>query len=148
MANEPIPTLVVLTLLEDNWDEGDVIKPQLIEVNAPNTNKLRLDLTKGDAVLIKLGAGRNERWRGNWSWKDIVDYVEIEMFTKESRQRLYNINAEIRKIIEANMHSLNDYHVIRYSSFNENTDKELNFWRGTAKISLESNAIATERTCP
>jgi len=59
---------------------------------------------------------------------------------------LYDIIREIRKLCHSRMHSLTNFHRIRFVSFNELTQQQVNVWSGLVNIQLENSAILLETT--
>lgn len=144
--SEFIPGKTLADFLDDNWKEGNVVKPNIIEINAPPDSFIRADLRTGDVLMVKTDvSGRAESWRGNWAFKDIADTLSIELQTKDSRQRLYDLVAEVKRICEAGMHNIDDYQAVRFLSFAEANAEEYNIWRLTAKILLQSVGIRTAK---
>ena len=68
------------------------------------------------------------------------------MHTNGNRQRLYDIVREVRKLCHARMHSLTNFHRIRFMSFQEDTQSNVNIWTGTIVIQLENSSILLETT--
>ena len=143
---EPIPPEIIHTMLDAQWQTytGSIPEPTWVVVNS-GTQAPRVDLVPGDAVVIRLGIpGETETLRDFWAYLDRTNLVELELHTQVSRQRLYDLKQEIRRIIHSQMHSLTDYQVVRYRDFQEITQEQLNVWQGRITISLENNRLSTE----
>ena len=144
MANEPIPIDAVLADLDSQWNVSNVTKPAFITVNAAN-EPLRFDLNTGDQVIGRTSSpAMDEVPIGNWKYGNRTYNIEIEIFTLNSRQRLFNLMQEIRRICHARIHSLTNFQRQRFLSFNEETGEQVNVWTGTVEITLENNAVLLE----
>tara|TARA_R110000787_G_scaffold69406_2_gene154519 strand:+ start:429 stop:866 length:438 start_codon:yes stop_codon:yes gene_type:complete len=144
MANEPIPIDAVLADLDSQWNASNVTKPAFITVNAAN-EPLRFDLNTGDQVIGRTSSpAMDEVPIGNWKYGNRTYNIEIEIFTLNSRQRLFNLMQEIRRICHARIHSLTNFQRQRFLSFNEETGEQVNVWTGTVEITLENNAVLLE----
>ena len=144
MANEPIPIDAVLADLDSQWNASNVTKPAFITVNAAN-EPIRFDLNAGDQVVGRTGSPAfQETPIGNWKYGNRTYNIEIELFTLDSRQRLFNLMQEIRRICHARKHSLTNFQRQQFLSFNEETGEQINIWTGTIEITLENNAILLE----
>ena len=145
---EPIPTSLVKSMIDSNWDtqSGNIPEPTLVDLNdGTGSSTIRLDLAKSDYVIINLGnPGENETYRDGWHYLDRINYVELRIHTKHSRQRLYNLKQEIRRIVHSKVHDINNYHIVRYRDFNELTQEEFGIWVGKISLSLENNRISME----
>ena len=81
---------------------------------------------------------------GNWKYGNRTYNIEIELFTLNSRQRLFNIMQEIRRICHARKHSLTNFQRQQFLNFIEETSDQVNIWTGTVEITLENNAVLLE----
>ena len=81
---------------------------------------------------------------GNRKYGNRTYNIEIELFTLNSRQRLFNLMQEIRRICHARMHSLTNFQRQQFVGFNEETGEQVNVWTGTVEIVLENNAVLLE----
>ncbi len=144
MANEPIPIDAVLADLDSQWNASNVTKPAFITVNAAN-EPIRFDLNVGDQVVGRTGSpAMDETPIGNWKYGNRTYNIEIELFTLDSRQRLFNLMQEIRRICHARKHSLTNFQRQQFISFNEETSEQVNIWTGTIEIALENTAVLLE----
>ena len=132
MANEPIPIDDVFTELDNQWNASNVTKPSFIKVNAAN-QPIRFDLNVGDHLIGRTGSPAfQETPIGNWKYGNRTYNVEIELFTLDSRQRLFNLMQET------------NFHRQQFTSFSEETGEQVNIWTGTVEIVLENNAVLLE----
>ena len=146
MADEPIAIDDVFTDLDSQWNASNVAKPTFIKVNAAN-QPLRFDLNVGDHLVGRIGTPSFvEQPIGNWKYGNRTYNIEIELFTLNSRQRLFNLMQEIRRICHARMHSLTNFQRQQFQTFNEETSDQANIWTGTVAIQLVNNAVLLETT--
>ena len=141
MANEPIPIDAVLADLDSQWNASNVTKPAFITVNAAN-EPIRFDLNVGDQVVGRTGSpAMDETPIGNWKYGNRTYNIEIELFTLDSRQRLFNLMQEIRRICHARKHSLTNFQRQQFIGFSEEISEQANMWFGTVSIELVNNAF-------
>jgi len=146
MADEPIAIDDVFTDLDSQWNASNVTKPTFIKVNAAN-EPLRFDLNVGDHLIGRIGRPSFiEQPIGNWKYGNRTYNIEIEIFTLTSRQRLFNLMQEVRRICHKRMHSLTNFQRQQFQNFNEETSDQVNIWTGTVAIQLVNNAVLLEIT--
>ena len=148
MPTEPVPVTDLLTDIESQWTFSNVSgtskKPGFIEVNGAN-EPLRYNLNVNDQIIGRAGNPTlQENPIGNFKFGDRIYYVALEIYTNTSRQRLYDLMREIRRICHARIHSLTNFQRIRFVNFNESNDNEVNLWTGTIQIELLNNSVSLE----
>ena len=140
MADLPVPVSLLKTEISGQWSVSNVAAPTFIEVNV-SAQSLRYDLNVKDALLFRAGTPTiSEEPIGNWQFVNRVYNVELELSTQISRQRLYNMVQEIRRICYARRHSMSDFQRLQFEGFNEITQNQANIWVGTVSIQLVNNA--------
>ena len=141
MADEPIPIDAIMTDLNSQWNASNVTKPTLITVNKTN-DPIRYDLNRGDMLIGRTGTPSfDEQPIGNWKYGNRAYNVEIELWTLNSRQRLYNLMQEVRRICHARIHSLTNFQRQEFIDFNEEVSDQVNLWTGTLGIQLQNNGV-------
>ena len=141
MADEPIPIDAIMTDLNSQWNASNVTKPTLITVNKTN-DPIRYDLNRGDMLIGRTWTPSfDEQPIGNWKYGNRAYNVEIELWTLNSRQRLYNLMQEVRRICHARMHSLTNFQRQEFIDFNEEVSDQVNLWTGTLGIQLQNNGV-------
>ena len=148
MPTEPVPVNEFITDLENEWTFSNVSgtskKPGFIEVNGAN-EPLRYNLNVNDQIIGRAGNPTlQENPIGNFKFGDRIYYVALEIYTNTSRQRLYDLMREVRRICHARIHSLTNFQRIRFVNFNESNDNEVNLWTGTIQIELVNNSVSLE----
>jgi len=53
---------------------------------------------------------------------------------------------EVRKLCHSRMHSLTNFQRIRFDSFQEDTQQNVNIWSGSIVIQLENSSVLLETT--
>ena len=145
--SESIPADIVSAMLSTNWDtHGNYIPtPNFFVLNDGTNSQIRVDLRRGDYLIIAVEVPAEEETPiANWNYGHKMTKVTIEVATKETRQRLYDLKQEIRRIVHSQLHNVTGYYRIRYASFNEMTDEYLNMWIGQVDVELESHATLLE----
>ena len=148
MPTEPVPVTDLLTDIEGQWTFSNVSgtskKPGFIEVNGAS-EPLRYNLNVNDQIIGRAGNPTlQENPIGNFKFGDRIYYVALEIYTNTSRQRLYDLMREVRRICHARIHSLTNFQRIRFVNFNESNDNEVNLWTGTIQIELVNNSVSLE----
>ena len=146
MPNEPMPASEVLDELDSQWNASNVTEPNYIEVTGAN-DPVRFNLNRADYIVGRAGAPEiQETPIANYKYGNRVYRVVLEVYTKDSRQRLYNLMREIRRICHARVHSLTNFQRITFNQFAEDNSEQVNVWVGTVDIELVNNAVLLEIT--
>ena len=144
MADEPIPIDAVMSDLNGQWNASNVTKPSLTTVNG-ESQPYRFDLNVGDHIIGRTGSPAfDEVPLGNHKYGNRFYNIELELFTLTSRQRLYNLMQEVRRIMHARRHSLTNFQRQMFTTFNEEVGEQANVWTGTVQIQLENNVVLLE----
>ena len=144
MPTEPVPVTEVLTELDDNWNASNVVKPVLVEM-AGTDAITRLDLNRGDYLIARPGSPTLEEIPiGNWKFINRTYNITVELQTRISRQRLYDLMAEVRKICHARRHNMTNFHRLQFLNFNEEVGEQVNVWIGTIELQTVNENILAE----
>ena len=144
MADEPIPIDAVMTDLDGQWNASNVTKPSLTTVNGAS-QPFRFDLNVGDHIIGRTGSpAMDEEPLGNHKYGNRTYGIELELYTLTSRQRLYNLLQEVRRIMHARRHSLTNFQRQMFQGFDEEVGEQANMWTGTVTIQLENNGVLLE----
>ena len=147
MPSEPLPVKEFLDELDAQWNASNVVEPRFIEVTGNTSDPLRYDLNVKDVIIGKAGTPAVDEFPiGNWKYGNRTYNVELSLYTNADRQRLYDMVKEVRKLCHARMHSLTNFQRIRFASFQEDTQQNVNIWSGTVIVQLENSAILLETT--
>jgi len=139
-----MPSKVIKDMLDAQWNSSNVTEPEYIDVN-DGTAPMRVDFKNQDYVIISSDSPTEEETPiGNWAYGSRTSRVLLELYSSNSRQRLYNLKQEIRRIIHNQMHALTSFQRIQYVNFIEMTDAAQKLWIGRISISLVSDAVLLE----
>jgi hypothetical protein len=141
---EPVPVTAIISELDTNWDATNVVKPILIEM-AGTSAPTRIDLNRGDYLIARPGSPTLEETPlGNWKYINRVYNISIELQTRASRQRLYDLMAEVRKICHARRHSMTSFQRLQFQNFTEEVGEQVNVWLGTIEVQVVNENIFAE----
>ena len=144
MPTEVLPVADVVSELDSQWNASNVTKPVLIEATGAGA-PLRIDLNRGDHVIgYPSSPTLEETPVGNWKYVNRAYNVTVSIQTRVSRQRLYDLMAEVRRVCHARRHSLTNFQRMQFQSFNEGVGEQANVWVGDAAISLINEGILAE----
>lgn len=144
---EPVPSTLILNMFEQKWDNhsGNVPKPKIIESNTrpENTLEIPLGIKEQSVIIIRPDVvGEQETLRDLGAmYKDVKFDVLVEIHSIVNRQRLYDLKAEVRRIIHANMHNFEGYDICYYRSFSDLGQANLNYWQGIIRVQFMSNKV-------
>ena len=144
MPTEPVPVTAVLTELDTTWNSDNVATPQLVEM-AGTDSVTRIDLNRGDYVVVRPGTPTlDETPIGNWKFINRVYNITAEIQTRVSRQRLYDLMAEIRRICYVRRHSMLKFQRLQFRNFSEEVGEQVNVWIGTIELQTVNENILAE----
>ena len=148
MPAEPRPVNEFFTDLEDQWTysnvSGSSAKPAFVEVTGAS-EPMRFDLNVNDHFIGRAGNPAMDEYPiGNWVYGNRSYNIELEIYTLNSRQRLYDLMRELRRVCHSRKHSLTNFQRLQFTSFNEQTTEQARVWSGTASIQLINNAVLLE----
>ena len=144
MPTEVLPVADVVSELDSQWNASNVTKPVLIEATGAGA-PLRIDLNRGDHVIgYPSSPTLEETPVGNWKYVNRAYNVTVSIQTRVSRQRLYDLMAEVRRVCHARRHSLTNFQRMQFQSFNEGVGEQANVWVGDAAFSLINEGILAE----
>ena len=148
MPTEPVPVNEFITDLENEWTFSNVSgtskKPGFIEVTGAS-EPMRYNLNVNDQIIARpSGPALQEIPIGNRKFGNRIYNITLELYTNTSRQRLYDVMREIRRICHARIHSLPNIQRIQFMDFNELTNAQANLWAGTVSVQLVNSAITLE----
>ena len=141
---EPVPVTDVLAEFNSQWNASNVVKPQLIEMAGVDA-ATRIDLNRGDYLIASPGNPTLEETPiGNWKYINRAYNISVELQTRVSRQRLYDLMAEIRRICHARRHNLTNFQRLQFRNFNEEVGETVNVWIGTIELQTVNENIIAE----
>ena len=126
MPTEILPVANIITELDSQWNASNVTKPVLVEATGAGA-PLRIDLNRGDYVIGYPDSPTLEETPiGNWKYVNRAYNVTISIQTRVSRQRLYDLMAEVRRVCHARRHSLTNFQRLQFQAFNEGVGEQAN----------------------
>lgn len=138
------PLTLIKETIEAEWDnyEGKIPKPQIGLWNELGRVDSR---SKYDFVTIAYSAvGEEETWEGHAKeYKNTRVRIEIGVWTTQSRQRMHDVKAEIRRIMHRKKVDLYDqgWQIISYLGFVEDPEPTVRNWRGTITVEMDSAGL-------
>jgi len=144
---EPVVPEILKKVLSDNWQNygGKIPTPEIVEINVPEEQQIRYNFLNRDHIFIRIdpGLGESARPRDTYVYWDFTFNIIIDILTAQSRQRLYDLKQEIRRILIYKMHDLdvNKYQLLLYKGFNELPQEAVKIWKGIVRVSFESAAV-------
>ena len=144
LVPEPIPVPHAITELNTQWNSSNVAEPTFIEMMGA-TDPARYNLNTADHIIGRPGnPALVETPIGNWNYVRRQYNIELELLTRQSRQRLYDIMAEIRRICHSRRHSFTSFQRIQFLQFTEAVGENTNVWTGTIDIQFVNEDILAE----
>ena len=148
MPTEPVPVEQVKDKLSSAWTYSNVANttanPVFVEVNGDG-ERIRFNTQISDTLIVRpVTPAMTENFIGNYKYGNRYYNVEVELWTKNERQGLYDLKREIRRVVHANKHGMTNYQRWQVTSFVEPVVDQANIWPGTVSILLENNAILLE----
>ena len=141
---EPIAIDDAMTDISGQWNASNVIKPTFVTVNGANP-PFRFDLNTGAHIIGRTGSPAfNEIPIGNHKYGNRSYGIELEIYTLANRQRLYDLMAEVRRVLHSRRHALTNFQRIVFIGFDEEVAEQANMWTGTIDIELENNGVLLE----
>lgn len=139
---EPVPPEIVRDLIRFAWVEaGRLPQPEIHIMNDITMNSEQMHLDYSDYIVVE-EIRVDERQRGyNYEYKDFDVTVPIRIHTKNSRQRLYDLMAEVRRIIYTYQRVIRPYQQIYYDSFQETSVGQHLYWQGVCNVRLTSRVV-------
>ena len=141
---EPVPVTEILAEINTYWDTDNVAKPVLVELGGTDA-ATRIDLNRGDYLIGHSGSPSFEEVpSGNWKYINRTYNISIELQTRSSRQRLYDLMAEIRRICHVRRHSMTKFQRLQFQNFNETVGEQVNVWIGTIDLQTVNENVLAE----
>ena len=141
---EPVPVTEILTEIDANWNASNVAKPVFVELGGTDA-ATRIDLNRGDYLIGQPGSPSFEELPiGNWKYINRTYNISIELQTRNGRQRLYDLMAEIRRVCHDRRHSMTKFQRLQFQNFNETVGEQVNVWIGTVDLQTVNENVLAE----
>jgi hypothetical protein len=137
-GNEPVPDEIIRDLLVDQWLPAEAAPRPLIIVK--NDIK-QVDMKRSDAVVVSVDHYGAEFVGHRHEFLNIEVPVLIELHTAVSRQRLWNLMAEVRRIILKNILSVRPYQSNYFDGFKPDYEGRAGYYSGTMTLRLTADML-------
>lgn len=139
---EPVPEEIIRDLIEWAWiSEGVLPRPKIRIKDDVQVDANQMWLKTGDYIVIG-EVQIDEKQRGfTYEFKDVDVSVPVEIHTMHSRQRLYNLMTEVRRIIYTYQRVIRPYQQIYWDRWQEQSEGLNRYWRGTCSVRLTSRQV-------
>ena len=142
-----VPAEIIYDLLNDNWDQGNVRKPKIVQ--RETAEKLREELPRTGLILIYAESGGiRVSPRGNRMYKDELVNVTVEVWTLTSHEALYKLQEEVMRIVELKTRDVLPFHIIRLLNYSEEYGRTFRAWKGDVRLELSRVATRTAYAGP
>lgn len=139
---EPVPSEIVRDLLKEAWVAVERLPlPEIHIMNDVTMGGETFHLEEGDAIIIGEVTEDENQAGHTYEFKDFQVTVPIEIHTRVSRQRLFDLMAEVRRIVYMFQRSIRPYQQLYYDRFQEASEGQHKYWRGTSTIRLTSKLV-------
>jgi hypothetical protein len=150
----PIPVRFIRDFLSYYWRDWGGLLPLPLFMAADDYmgETWRFDEKKSDVVIIRQNRTQDRRIGDDLEYKTSETVINIELFTYNSRQKLYNMMSEVRRIlffgrkravIGDTIYIPNDWHLMEYQGFVENSQAQYNNWQGVGRVRLITYGMRT-----
>ena len=137
-GNEPVPDEIVRDLLIEQWLDSEFTPRPVIVVK----NEVKqVDLKRNDIITIAVDRYGTEFIGHRHEHLNIEIPVSIELRTIVSRQRLWNLMAETRRIILRFILALRPYQSLYFDGFRPDYEGRANFYSGTVSVRLTADML-------
>ena len=143
-----VPVDDVAALMDANWNASNVTEPDHLTINTASVT-VRQDYGDGTAKIYYRPAspGVQETPKGNHTYGDREHRVHLTITTFTDRDRLWDIQEEVRRICHAQRHSMTNFQRILYEDFEEIEQEENDqVWVGNISIILQNKSVLLETT--
>lgn len=131
-GNAPVPDEILRDLFDQQWITSPTTpKPHIIV----RDERIQGDMAKGDWIVIECGEIVWE-WEGSrHEFFNVTTPIILDFHTTVSRQRMWNLVQECRRIIVKFILALVPYHSLNWNNFRPDYIGPGN-WKGTVEITL------------
>ena len=145
VGNEPVPDEIVRDLLIEEWLETEAAPRPLIHVPGGPESPKQVDLGHSDALIVQI-LELVEEFRGHrHEHVDMEIPLTVEIRTTRSRQRMWNLMAEVRRIWYKWILALRPYHSLYYDRWVPEYAGRHNYHSGLMYLRLTADAVPVFR---
>ena len=146
-VNMDLPMEDLIDLIEAQWNNSNATDPAYyIKLNTDN-HAVTVDTRRGSVVI-----GRPATTTmtiepiGNWTYGNINYSVAIEIKSSGSRQVLYDMVWEIKRILFNQKHGMTNFQRVAFEDFNEEVEENINMWSGVIQVGLQNASVKLDTT--
>lgn len=140
-GNEAVPDELVRDLFIEEWLETEVNQRPLIYVPGGPDAPKQVNLARGDMLIVQV-ADLTEVFTGHRHEHVNMEVpVTVEIRTVASRQRMWNLMAEVRRIWYKWILALRPYHSLYFDRFVPDYEGRHNYYGGTIFLRMTADAI-------
>lgn len=136
-GTEVVPDELVRDLLNMEWSETERANRPRVEVR---NDALQADLRRSDWLIVEVTSYDEQPDGHRHEYAKIEVSVDIEVRTIKSRQRLWSLMGEVRRIIYKWMLAAQPYHCIYWDGFTPDYTAGPNNFDGHCHIRLTADA--------
>ena len=146
-VNMDLPMEDLIDLLSTNWVTGNVTTPSyFVKLNTDN-HAVVVDTRRGSVVIGRPATTSMDiEPIGNWTYGNINFSVGIEIKSSGSRQALYDMAWEIKRILFNKKHAMTNFQRVQFEDFNEEAEENINMWSGTIQVGLQNAGVKLDTT--
>jgi hypothetical protein len=138
---------IIKDFILNNWvDSQDFPKPDIEIVNDPDDAIAKYNTFDSDVMFLSLAGPEQVKYRGNVSYIDLTVPILVTCVTPVSRQRLYNYYLMLLGLCLTNKFKVPGWQFIRFLSYKELVNENLNLWRSEIQLQLENYALRAYST--
>ena len=140
-GNEPVPDEIVRDLLREEWGETETNpRPNIYIPGGPDSPQ-QVNLQSADVVILRV-SDLTEQFNGHrHEHVDLEVPLTVELRTIRSRQRVWNMMAEVRRIWYRWILALRPYHSLYFDRFVPEYEGMHNFYSGTMYLRMTADAL-------
>ena len=136
-GNEVVPEELVRDLFLQEWIETEAApRPRVIVQD----EILQTDLKRGDIMMVSVEDYQEQYTGHRHEYVDVEVRIGVEIRTVHSRQRMWNLMAESRRIVYRWILALQPYHSLYWDGFQPNYGGP-NLFSGVMSLRLTAGAI-------
>ncbi len=140
-GNEPVPDELVRDLLIEEWLESEVNPRPLIFVPGDENTPKQVNLAQADILIVQVSDLTEEFEGHRHEHINLEVPVTIEIRTVRSRQRMWNMMAEVRRIWYKWILALRPYHSLYFDRFIPEYTGRHGFFGGTMFLRMTADAV-------
>lgn len=141
-GNEPVPAEIMRDLLDQEWAVHDTLRPRpAFYVKDDKGDPGQVDLARSDVIVVTVEEVAEQQRGYKYEFKDVEVPLVLEIYSRQDRQRVYNLVAECRRIVYRWQRAMNPYQQMYWDRFVDESEGRLRNWKISAYVRLTSLAV-------